>query len=169
MSIASPTGFAACRIKISLIEEKELMRIRDSVWQGNFGYWQHGFIQANALVIGYYAWKGYLAGDRGIVVCEIAAEVTESRITSLDLVPFSSQFMVRSQLDCLQNYGLDQDAIAQLLPVVETYNPCQDVLLLLSADQQIEVSLLQNFAVTPPECYEQVGRRWEEFQLCSLQ
>jgi hypothetical protein len=38
--------------------------------------------------------------------------------------------------------------------------------LLLKMEQHLEINLFQNLKIFPPECYEQVSRRWEEFQPC---
>lgn len=47
------------------------MKLKDSDWQGNFGYWQKSFIHANLMMIGYSAWQGFLQNGRGVLVCDV--------------------------------------------------------------------------------------------------
>ncbi|MBH8554134.1 hypothetical protein I8751_17525 [Nostocaceae cyanobacterium CENA357] len=163
------------------------MRPSDSVWQGNFGYWQNSFIHSNLLIIGYTAWKGFQSFGRGVVICGVDTQVTHSTTTKFDLVPFTLQFIPsdligfywRSRQDCkdiLQSSN--SSIISSIIPAVATYSPYQDIVLVLftqrlsatryanleKAEPQIEVNFLHNLKITPPDCYEQVYKRWEEFQ-----
>lgn len=136
------------------------MRLSDSVWQGNFGYWQSNFIHNNLLVIGYTAWKGFESFGRGIVICDVDNQVN-STITNLDTVPFALQYM---PTDLIKLDLRSQATISAILPAVATYNPHQDIVLMLNVNSQIEVNFLHQLKITPPDCYEQVCKRWEEFQ-----
>ncbi|MEH1900206.1 MAG: hypothetical protein V7L04_01970 [Nostoc sp.] len=141
------------------------MRSSNSVWQGNFGYWQNGFIHNNLLVIGYTGWKGFQSFGRGVVICDVDTQVTHSTITNLDLVPFTLQFIPSNLIGFyLRSQSLNSSMISSILPTVATYNPHQDILLVLKADPQIEVNFLHQLKITPPDCYEQVCKRWSEFE-----
>ncbi|MBG1243439.1 hypothetical protein [Nostoc sp. NZL] len=149
------------------------MRPEKSVWQGNFGYWQNSFIHTNLLVIGYTAWKGFQSFGRGVVICDVDTQVTHPSITSLDTVPFTIQFLpcdligfyLRSRQGCgTISQSISSSMISSILSAVAIYNPHQDILLVLKADPQIEVNFLHQLKITPPDCYEQVCKRWEEFQ-----
>lgn len=143
------------------------MRPINSVWQGNFGYWQNDFIHANLLVIGYYAWNGFVESGRGIVSVDVEEKAIASNTTSLDLVQFNAQFVTKQHLALqMQAHRFDQESIDRLLPVVDNYHPQRDVILLLTANARPEINLLQNLKITPPECDRQVRRRWDEFQPC---
>lgn len=143
------------------------MRPRNSVWQGNFGYWQNDFIHANLLMIGYYAWNGFVESGRGIVRLDVEDTAIAIKVMSLDLVPFSAEFLVQQQLlSQMQVHKFEPEFIEQLLQVVDSYNPQQDVILLLTTNAQAEINLLQNLKITPPECARQVRQRWDEFQPC---
>lgn len=143
------------------------MRPRNSFWQGNFGYWQNDFIHDNMLMIGYYAWSGFLAAGRGMVCFDVDGSAIASKTTSLDLVQFSVQFIAKPQLmSHMSIHSFSQESIAQLLCVVNHYNPHRDVILLLTANAQTEINLLKNLKITPLECTQQVRRRWDEFQPC---
>lgn len=141
------------------------MRPSNSLWQGNFGYWQNNFIHNNILVIGYTGWKGFQSFGRGIVICDVDTKVTHSIITSLDTVPFTLQFLPSNLMGFyLRSQSLGSSIISSILPTVATYNPYQDVLLVLKAEHQIEINFLHKLKITPPDCYAQVYKRWSEFQ-----
>ncbi|MGF1938332.1 hypothetical protein [Nostoc sp. ChiQUE02] len=141
------------------------MRPSNSVWQGNFGYWQNNFIHNNLLVIGYTGWKGFQSFGRGIVICDVDTKVTHPTNTSLDTVPFTLQFLPWDLIGFyLRSQSLNSSIISSIFPAVATYNPHQDILLVLKAEPQIEVNFLHQLKITPPDCYEQVCKRWSEFQ-----
>ncbi|CAN1209891.1 hypothetical protein TUMEXPCC7403_06675 [Tumidithrix helvetica PCC 7403] len=146
------------------------LRFNDSDWQGNFGYWQSGFIHANLMMIGYHAWKGFLQSGRGIVDCTVDAKIIHSSTAITDLVPFQIQFISQTQIPDHPPIGsLEPDVIEMLLQVVQTYNPHREAIMLLAAGRQAEFTLLQNMAIAPSECYDQVCNRWEEFEFSPSQ
>ncbi|MEA5600516.1 hypothetical protein HUN01_01490 (plasmid) [Nostoc edaphicum CCNP1411] len=149
------------------------MRPSNSVWQGNFGYWQNSFIHNNLLVIGYTGWKGFQSFGRGVVICDVDTKVTHPTNTSLDTVPFTLQFLPSDLIGFYLRSFQDSGAISQSIcssmissisPAIATYNPHQDILLVLKAEPQIEVNFLHQLKITPPDCYEQVRKRWSEFK-----
>lgn len=141
------------------------MKLKDSDWQGNFGYWQKSFIHANLMMIGYAAWQGFLQHGRGVVVCDIDRKAIDPSNIGLEVIPFKTQFIAEQELiTSIQAYSLDQDLITVLVHAVGSYAPAQEIVLLMKMEQQIEINLFQNLKIFPPDCYEQVRRRWEEFQ-----
>ncbi|MBE9095250.1 MULTISPECIES: hypothetical protein [unclassified Tychonema] len=141
------------------------MRPENSVWQGNFGYWQQGFIHTNLLVIGYTGWKGFESFGRGVVVCDVDTQVLDSTMTSLESIPFHIQFIPINLMEFyLRSLSVDSSNIPFVIAATAKYNPEQDILLLLKFGRQTEVNLLSKLAIPPADCYEQVCRRWEEFQ-----
>lgn len=141
------------------------MRVEDSVWQGSFGYWQNLFIHQNILSIGDTAWKGFLNLGRGIVVCKINTPIDCSINWSIDNVRYDLEFI--SQLEAnayLQKLELEETTVSHLLQIVATYEPNQAIVFLSIGNGQIDINLLQNLAISPVVCYEQVCKRWEEFQ-----
>jgi len=142
------------------------MRIEDSVWQGSFGYWQNLFIHQNILAIGYTAWNGFLDGGRGLVACKINTPINGSVNWSVDTIKYDLQFI--SQLSAtayLQQLELE-NTVSNLLSIIASYEPKEAIIFLSIANGQIDINLLQKLAISPVECYEQVCKRWEEFQLC---
>lgn len=142
------------------------MRPRNSEWQGNFGYWQSDFIHNNLLVIGYHAWQGFKKFGRGIVSIALEPNAISSGTMHLDIVRFNTRFIAEPELMIqMSEYDFDQEAIAQLLFVVDNYHPQQDIILLLIAQDRPEINLLRNLKISPPECDRQIRQRWSEFQL----
>lgn len=143
------------------------MRIEDSVWQGSFGYWQNLFIHQNILSIGHTAWNGFLHLGRGIVVCKIDTPINGSINWSLDTVKYDLQFISQFPATAyLQQLELEENTVSNLLQIIASYEPKKAIIFILLANSQIDINLLQNLAISPVECYEQVCKRWEEFQPC---
>lgn len=152
------------------------MRLKDSVWQGNFGYWQTGYIHTNLLMIGYLAWGGFLQFGRGFVVCTVDEAAIATSTIPLTLSPFTAQFIPAAQLSMAVSLARmtgaiaasDPTAIAALQEQANDYDPNRDVMILLIANGRMEASLLHNWAIAPLECHQQVCDRWEEFQPCLM-
>ena len=143
------------------------MKLKDSDWQGNFGYWQKSFIHANLMMIGYSAWQGFLQNGRGVLVCDVDRKAIAPSSTGLEIIPFKAQFIAEQELiKSIQAFSLDQDLITVLVQAVGNYAPDQEIVLLMKMEQHLEINLFQNLKIFPPDCYEQVSRRWEEFQPC---
>lgn len=141
------------------------MKTKDSVWQGNFGYWQNLFIRQNLLVIGYAAWSGYLRSGQGMVVCEVTVPIHPSTNWSIESIPFNLRFIPQAQATkYLRSLDQEQCTMASLLQTIATYDPSQAIVVLTNGNDEVDVSLLQRLTTAPAQCYEQVQRRWAEFQ-----
>ncbi len=143
------------------------MRVEDSVWQGSFGYWQNLFIHQNILSIGYTAWNGFLHRGRGLVACKINTPINASVNWSVDTIKYDLEFI--SDLEAtvyLQQLEIEENTVLNLLQIIAGYEPKEAIIFLSIANAQIDINLLQKLAISPVECYEQVCKRWEEFQLC---
>jgi hypothetical protein len=141
------------------------MRIKDSVWQGSFGYWQNQFIHQNILVIGYTAWLGYINAGRGMVVCEVVDTILPSIDWSIESVSFHQTFITQAQVAAyLQTLELEDNAAAALVGAIDRYEPTQAIVVLIIGNGELDINLLQNLAISPAKCYEQVQRQWVEFQ-----
>ncbi|MEO6861194.1 MAG: hypothetical protein ABI180_06600 [Microcoleus sp.] len=142
------------------------MRVEDNKRQGSFGYWQNQFIHQNMLTIGYTAWNGFLTVGRGMAVCDVSLPVNAPVNWQTDTIPHCLQFITElSVTDYLRRLELEPSAISNLLQIIATYNPTQEIIILLTGDGQIEIDLLQRLAITPVDCYDEVRQRWCEFQL----
>lgn len=130
--------------------------------------WQQEFIATNLLVLGYNAWTGYLSGERGAVICS-----TNSPTVGIAGESFKTYFIQRSRLAAFLNAWLAApDTVilrhhfmnAHILEAVDTYNPTAELVFLMESFNQVTFFCLKNLPITPPQCYEQVCKTWEEFQ-----
>ena len=130
--------------------------------------WHQDFIASNLLVIGYNAWAGHLSCDRGAIVCS-----TNSPTLGVGGESFKTHFVGRSRLAPFLNAWLATPdtailphnfTIAHILEVVDNYSPTTEVVLLLESFDRATFFYLKNLPITPPQCYEQVRKTWDEFQ-----
>jgi hypothetical protein len=137
--------------------------------------WQQDFIATNLLAIGYNAWMGYLGGERGAIICS-----TNSPAVGTTGEAFKTYFVRRSRLAAFLNAWLAApDTVilrhhfmsAHILEAVDSYNPTTELVFLLESFNQVTFFYLKNLPISPPQCYEQVCKTWEEFQpaVCVLQ
>lgn len=83
-------------------------------------------------------------------------------IFAVNTVPHHLQFLTELSLtDYLQRRSIEPSAISNLLQIIATYNPTQEIIILLTGDGQIEIDWLQRLAITLAVCYEQVRQRWD--------
>ncbi|MCU0566744.1 MAG: hypothetical protein MUF49_09130 [Oculatellaceae cyanobacterium Prado106] len=136
--------------------------------------WQQEFIATNLLAIGYNAWAGYLGGERGAIICS-----TNSPKVGIAGESFKTYFIQRSRLAAFLNAWLAApDTVilrhhfmnAHILEAVDSYNPTTELVFLMESFNQVTFLYLKNLPITPPQCYEQVCKTWEEFQpsVCAL-
>ena len=130
--------------------------------------WHQDFIASNLLVIGYNAWAGHLSQKRGAIVCS-----TNSPTVGVGGESFKTHFVGRSRLMPFLNAWLAAPdtvilrhdfMIAHILEVVDNYSPTTEVVLLLESFDRATFFYLKNLPITPPQCYEQVCKTWDEFQ-----
>ncbi|ATS18284.1 hypothetical protein BRW62_05415 [Parathermosynechococcus lividus PCC 6715] len=137
--------------------------------------WQQEFIATNLLAIGYNAWAGYLGGERGALICS-----TNSPAVGVTGESFQTYFIRRSRLAAFLNAWLvAPDTVilrhhfmnAHILEAVDSYNPMTELVFLMESFNQVTFFYLKNLPISPPQCYEQVCKTWEEFQpaICALQ
>ncbi len=145
------------------------MHLKNDVWQSCFGYWQNSFMQQNLLLLGYTAWNGYLNHGRGVLICEITDRVPAEIDWQVERVEFTQQFLPLDRMaSYLQKSELAPGAIAPLIQAITTYNPTREIVILIWDSGTVDINLLR-LTITPPNCYEQVQRRWVEFQPDCLQ
>jgi hypothetical protein len=144
---------------------------KDSDWMD----WQQEFIATNLLVLGYNAWAGYLSGERGAIICS-----TNSPTVGIAGESFKTHFIRRSRLAAFLNAWLAApDTVilrhhfmnAHILEAVDSYNPMTESIFLMESYNQATFFYLKNLPISPPQCYEQVCKTWEEFQpaICASQ
>ena len=137
--------------------------------ENDLSNWHQDFIASNLLVIGYNAWAGHLSQKRGAIVGS-----TNSATVGIAGESFKSHFIGRSRLMPFLNAWLSTPdtailphhfMVAHILEAVDHYRPTTEVILLLESFGQVTFFYLRNLPITPPQCYEQVCKNWDEFQL----
>ncbi|MEG3974016.1 hypothetical protein QT970_05255 [Microcoleus sp. herbarium8] len=130
--------------------------------------WQQSFIATNLLVLGYNAWVGYLNGERGAVICSlnnplmgVTGETFKSHFVPRSrLAPFLNAWLLAPDTAILQNHHMN----GHILQAADTYNPSEDIILLLESGREVTFFYLRNLPISPSQCYEQICKGWEEFQ-----
>jgi hypothetical protein len=144
------------------------MRIPNDIWQGCSGYWQNRFIHHHMLILGSTAWIGYINEGRGMVICEVVDAIAPTIDWMVDTVSFDQQYIPQGQIGQYQQaLKLENDAITALLGAIATYDPTQAMAIAIIGNGAIEINLLHHLKISPRDCYNQVQRRWAEFQLDS--
>ncbi|WP_219724620.1 hypothetical protein [Fischerella thermalis] len=83
-----------------------------------------------------------------------------------DIVEYTVRFVPLPDVAAyLQTLSLEATLIERLIDTVQTYDPDQAILLLINEDGRADINLLQHLAISPADCYQQMQRRWSEFQL----
>ena len=142
--------------------------MRNDLWHSYSGYRQNPFIRENLLPLGHTAWKGFTTRGRGMVVCNVAIVEDESVDWNTDIIEYAVHFVALSDVSAyLQTFNLKATLIERLIDTILTYNPVQQILLLINKNGRAEINLLQNLAITTIDCYQQMQWRWSEFQLDS--
>jgi hypothetical protein len=137
------------------------MFYRDRAWQNKCQCEQDSFIHENLLMIGYFAWQGFIQFGSGLTVCNRVMDNADNRPL---MAPLMIQYVAGAkEAEYLREEGIEEEVITSIQSAVRQYNPQRDLVLMLSAPQQLEIWLLQNLAITPPECHTQVCNRWAEF------
>ena len=130
--------------------------------------WQQDFIATNLISIGYNGWQGYLSSQRGLIICS-----TNSPIIGATGETFKVHFVPRNNLAPLLNAWLKApDTVilkrhfmnAHILEAVDNYNPEKDVVFMLESGSNATFFYLSNLPISPPKCYQEVVKRWDEFQ-----
>ena len=123
----------------------------------------------NFLWIGYHAWQGYLNFDRGIVV--ISSEVDlfddsdchwgDRREPSLNF-----RYIPQSQLSLyLQEWLVSDRSIDPILAAVANYQPQTELVFAIESGTNLDIGWCQRLKISPPDCHQQICRRWSEFEL----
>jgi hypothetical protein len=142
------------------------MRLPIEVWQGCSGYWQSAFIRENLLPLGHAAWQGYQTQGQGLVVCDVEVVEATSVNWSGDVVKYQARYIPAAAMpDYLQAQGLKADYVSRLMDIVQTYRPEGELIVAIAGEGPIEINWLRNLAISPPDCYQQVCNRWDEFAL----
>jgi hypothetical protein len=126
-------------------------------------------VATNLLALGYNAWCGFLAGERGVVVCSLNGP--HLGITGES---FRADYVPRSRLAPFLNAWLGTpDTVilnyhhitGHILQAVDNYDPKTDVILLLESGDRASFLYLRRLPIAPPQSYTIVCQGWDEFYL----
>ncbi|MFK8186257.1 MAG: hypothetical protein AB8B99_23010 [Phormidesmis sp.] len=129
--------------------------------------WQQSFVSTNLLTLGYNAWCGFLAGQRGAVVCSL-----NSPQLSIAGESFQTYYVPQSRLEPFLNAWLAMPDTAihhhhvtsHIIQAVEGYQPQTDVILLLESGDRASFLYLQNLPVSPSESHTRICNQWDDFE-----
>lgn len=123
----------------------------------------------NFLWTGYWAWQGYLNCDRGLVVISSELDMFDgSDYHWNDLLEPSLNFryIPQSQLSIyLQEWLVSSQSIDPILTAVADYQPQTELVFAVESGVSLDIGWCQRLQVSPPDCHQQICRRWSEFQL----
>ncbi len=118
------------------------------------------------MTLGHTAWQGYLTHGRGLLACKVAVTERALPSMSIDFMRDNARYVLAAEVAaCLNRHDLKADIANRLISKVQTYCPNQEILVFMERKGEITISLLTNLAISPPNCYQQVCNRWEEFYL----
>ena len=131
--------------------------------------WQESFVATNLLALGYNAWRGFLAGERGAVVCSLCSPQLSITGESFEtyyvprsrLAPFLNAWLAAPDTVILNHHHIN----SHILQAVDRYNPETDAILLLESGDLASFLYLRNLPISPPHGYEIVCQGWEEFDI----
>ncbi len=131
----------------------------------------------NFLWIGYHAWQGYLNLDRGVVVVSSEVDLLDDSDPNWEdkLTPsLNFRYIPQAQLAIyLQEWLVATQEIDPILTAVATYQPQTELVLAIFAHRgytnessaNLDIVWCQRLQISPPDCYQQICRRWSEFEL----
>jgi hypothetical protein len=123
----------------------------------------------NFLWTGYWAWQGYLNCDRGLVVISSERDLFDgSDHHSNDLLKPSLNFryIPQSQLSIyLQEWLVSSHSIDPILTAVADYQPQTELVFAVESGVNLDIGWCKSLQISPPDCHQQICRRWSEFEL----
>ena len=123
----------------------------------------------NLLWIGAQAWQGYQNLDRGVVVISSEFDLLDDSDPHWEasLAPsLNFRYIPQAQLAIyLQEWLVHRQAIDPILTAVATYHPQTELIFANESSANLDIGWCQRLKVSPPDCYQQICRRWSEFEL----
>jgi hypothetical protein len=123
----------------------------------------------NLIWIGYHAWQGYLTDERGLVVIssdvdsiEDADYLWEGRIEP----NLNFRYIPQLQLSLyLEEWLVPIKSIESISSAVANYQPETELVFAIESGVHVDIGWCQRLKTSPPDCYQQICRRWSEFEL----
>jgi hypothetical protein len=122
----------------------------------------------NLLWIGDRAWHGYLHSDRGVVAISSPVDIFDTSDRGDDSLGASLNFryIPQPQLSIyLQEWIVPNQSIADIATAVANYQPQTELIFAIESGSNLDIGCCQHLKISPPDCYQQIQRRWSEFEL----
>jgi hypothetical protein len=119
------------------------------------------------LWIGDRAWHGYLHSDRGVVAISSSVDIfdTSDRDDSLD-TGLNFRYIPQPQLSIyLQEWLVPNQSIEGIATAVASYQPQTELIFAIESGSHLDIGWCQHLKISPPDCYQQIQRRWSEFEV----
>ncbi len=125
------------------------------------------FFTKNFLWIGYQAWQGYLNFDRGLVVISSEVDMMDDSDGGNRLDPnLNFRYIPQPQLPIyLQEWLVPSQSIDPILTAVANYQARTELIFAIESGVNLDIGWCQRLKVSPPDCHQQICRRWSEFEL----
>ncbi|WP_310413745.1 hypothetical protein [Chamaesiphon sp. OTE_8_metabat_110] len=118
----------------------------------------------NFLWIGNRAWQGYLNFDRGIVAISSPVDLfgdADARGSDSLLSDLNFRYVPQPQLAIyLQEWLIPDRSIEPIITAVTNYHPQTELIFAIESNTNLDIGWCQNLKISPPDCYQQVCRRW---------
>jgi hypothetical protein len=118
----------------------------------------------NFIRIGDRAWQGYLNLDRGIVAISSQADLFDnSDVLGADLSASALNFRYIPQPQLvlyLQEWLVPSQSIESIITGVTNYHPQTELIFAIESGTNLDIGWCQHLKISPPDCYQQVCRRW---------
>ncbi len=121
----------------------------------------------NFLWIGYHAWEGYQNSDRGLVVISTDLDILDDSDWHGGAEPnLNFRYIPQPQLSLyLQEWLVKVPSIESIASAVTNYQPDTELVFALESTTNLDIGWCQRLKTTPPDCHQQICRRWSEFQI----
>jgi hypothetical protein len=122
----------------------------------------------NFLWIGDRAWHGYLHSDRGVVAISSPVDIFDTADRGADSVGASLNFRYIPQPQLaiyLQEWLVPNQSIEGIAKAVANYQPQTELIFAIESGSNLDIGWCQHLKISPPDCYQQIQRRWSEFEV----
>ena len=123
----------------------------------------------NFIWIGYHAWQGYLTDARGLVVMNSDVDSIEDAncLWEGKIEPnLNFRYIPQSQLSLyLEEWLVPIKSIESISSAVANYQAETELVFAFQSGVHLDIGWCQRLKTSPPDCYQQICRRWSEFEL----
>jgi hypothetical protein len=122
----------------------------------------------NFLWIGERAWSGFLNFDRGVVAISSPVDIFDNTDNLVERLEPSLNFRYIPQpqlIIYLQEWLVPSQSIESISAAVANYQPQSELIFAIESGANLDIGWCQRLKISPPDCYQQIQRRWSEFEV----